>query len=138
MAVHAVSLTHVIGMGLVTFGALLRLFMLQVAVGAVEFGVKGRHFLHVPGHRRVTAHAGLPGFGGLVQFRLPGGMAAMAVPAVVDGKMSMIAALVAVRAAGDGFFPLWGMLLMTGVTADCSAVRTAVIVENADSVLMAG
>ena len=138
MAVHAVSLTHVVGMGLVALGALLRLFVLQVAVGAVEFGVKGGDFLHVPSHRRVTAHAGLSCFGGLVQVRLTGGMAAMAVPAVVDDKMRMIAAFVAARAVGDGFLPFRGMLLMTGVTADRSAVGTALLLKHADRILMAG
>ncbi len=138
MAVHAVCLTHVVGMGLMALGALLGLFVLQVTVGAVEFGVKGGDFLHLPGHRRVTAHAGLPRCGGLVQFRLPWGMAAVAVPAVVDGEMGMITALVAVCAVGDGFFPFWGMLRMAGVAADRSAVGTALFFEQTDRILMAG
>jgi len=138
MAVHAVCLTHVVGMGLVAFGALLRLFVLQVAVGAVEFGVKGGDFLHIPGHRLVTAHAGLSCFGGLVQFGLPWGVAAMAVPAVADGEMRMITALMAVRAVGDGFFPFGGMLRMAGVAADRTAVGTALILKHADRILMAG
>lgn len=138
MAVHAVLLPHVVGMGLVAFSALLRLFVLQVAVGTVEFRVKGGDFLHILGHRQVTAHAGLSGFGDLVQFSLPGGVSAMTVAAVVDGEMRMIATLVAARTVGDSFFPVWGVLLMTGVTADRSTVGSALILKHADRILMAG
>ena len=138
MAVQTVILTHVVGMGLVALGALLRLFVLQMAVGTIQLGMHGGNRLHLFCHRRVTAHAGRPGLGGLVQFSLAGGMSAMAVPAVVDGEMRMVAALVAACAVGDGFFPFWGMLLMTGVTADCCAVGTALILEHTDRILMAG
>lgn len=138
MAVHAVCLTHVIGMGLVALCALLCLFVLQVTVGAVKFGVKCGDFLHITGHRPVTAHTGLPRFGGLVQFSLPWGVSAMAVPAVADGEMRMIAALMAVRAVGNGFFPFRGMFPMTSVAADRTAVGTTLIFKLADCILMAG